>query len=415
MLKKVDQTHDARDIAQVAVPESMLADPDRFGGRRDGGCRIGTLHLREGRVAGMSASAELAKCMVLPKLTEPHVHLDKCHTIERLGPIGGDLSAAVAAQMKDKARWSAEDLETRMRRGLVELARAGCGIVRTHIDWREIEAPPLAWEVACSLRDDAQALGIELQIAALTGIDQMAKAGFAEAVARRIAADQGVLGAFILHHDQRKEGLANCFTAADTHGLVLDFHVDEGLDPSLDGLELIVDTARETAFEGPVLCGHACSLASRTDTLPKVAEGLAECGISVVALPTTNLYLQGRGNGTPTQRGLTMLHELGAAGVNTALGSDNVRDAFCPVGRHDPMNSLHLAVLTAHLDPPLNDHLPMITNAAARALGVNERKVDSCASRDLILLDAPDLSTVLANGTRPTRLTDFTEGALPHG
>jgi cytosine deaminase len=60
-------------------------------------------------------------------------------------------------------------------------------------------------------------------------------------------------------------GLRNVFALADRYGLALDFHVDEGLDPALDGLELIADIAAEMRFEGPVLCGHACSLASRND------------------------------------------------------------------------------------------------------------------------------------------------------
>jgi diadenosine tetraphosphatase ApaH/serine/threonine PP2A family protein phosphatase len=113
--------------------------------------------------------------------------------------------------------------------------------------------------------------------------------------------------------------------------------VDEGLDPALDGLELIADVAADMRFEGPVLCGHACSLASRNDDdVARIADKLADRGIAVAALPATNLYLQGRNAGTPDRRGITRLHELAARGVKIVIGTDNVRDAFCPVGRHDP-------------------------------------------------------------------------------
>jgi diadenosine tetraphosphatase ApaH/serine/threonine PP2A family protein phosphatase len=55
--------------------------------------------------------------------------------------------------------------------------------------------------------------------------------------------------------------------------------VDEGLDPALDGLELIADVAEEMRFEGPVLCGHACSLASRgPDDVARIADKLAPEG-----------------------------------------------------------------------------------------------------------------------------------------
>ncbi len=403
-------------IAHVAVPETVLADPERFGGRAESGHRIGTLHLRDGTAVGMTADADPPRELVLPKLTEPHIHLDKCHTVERLGAVGGDLAAAVAAQSRDKVRWTVDDLEARMRRGLRELATAGCGAVRTHIDWSDTETPPLAWEVACGLRREARDLGLDLQIAALTGIDRLADPEFAKAVSKRVAADQGVLGAFVLQHENREQGLGQAFEAAEKHGLALDFHVDEGHSPSLNGLELISGTARETGFEGPILCGHACSLASKSDAqVAQIAEELAANGISVAALPTTNLYLQGRCAGTPSSRGLTKIHELVSAGVNVVLGADNVRDAFCPVGRHDPLKSLEIAVLAAHLDPPLAAHLPMITTGAQTALGVAPRYVDGARIENLILFDVPNLTTLLSDPRPPVRIAELVQGGSHHG
>ena len=61
--------------------------------------------------------------------------------------------------------------------------------------------------------------------------------------------------------------------------------------------------------------------------------------------------------------------ELAEAGIRVAIGTDNVGDAFCPLGRHDPLNSLATAVLGAHLDPPYSHWLRSITVDAATALG----------------------------------------------
>ena len=416
MLKRPDMTSEARDIAQVAVPSCVLGDPVGFGGREEGGFRVGTLHLRGDAVVGMTASFDPVQRLVLPKLTEPQVHLDKCHTIERLGAIGGDLATAVAAQSADKAAWTANDLDARMRRGLRELAQAGCGTVRTHIDWSNSEDPPLAWEIACGLRGDARDLGLDLQVAALTGIDLLADANFASAVAKRVSRDQGVLGAFVLRHSHREAGLKNAFVVAEKFGLALDFHVDEGLDPALDGIEIIPRVAQQIRFEGPILCGHACSLASKTSTqVAQFAEDLASNGISVVTLPTTNLYLQGRNAGTPKSRGLTRVHELSRSGVNVVLGTDNVRDAFCPIGRHDPINSLGVAVLAAHLDPPLVQHMPMITTGAQRALGVQAQTVDGATEDDLIVFERPDLSSLVADPARPIRISELAQGETANG
>ncbi|MEM9642805.1 MAG: amidohydrolase family protein [Pseudomonadota bacterium] len=400
------------EIAGVAVPSTLLTRPEAFGGRPVGDCRVGTLLVSGGQVMGMRADPDAARMMVLPRLAEAHVHLDKCHTIDRLSDVGGDLAAAAEAQKADRALWTREDLTRRMRRGLEEAVRAGCGVVRTHIDWDM--GVPLAWEVARVLASDTD--GIVLQPAALTGIDRMADPATAEAVAREVARDGGVLGGFVLNHPLRREGIRNLFALADRFGLALDFHVDEGLEPDLDGLELIIESARVCGHEGPVLCGHACSLASRPDDdVACLADGLAETGIAVAALPTTNLYLQGRKSGTPVRRGLTRVHELMARGVDVIIGTDNVRDAFCPIGVHDPRHSLSVGVLAAHLDPPFADHLPMITTTARKALGLPVHTVDAAPLTDLICFDAPDTATLLSGAPAPQPLTDFMKGETCNG
>jgi cytosine deaminase len=408
----MDDTIGLHRVAGVGVPEAMLSDPERFGGLRRGDLRCGTLILRDGRAEGLlpETSHSLPERIVLPRLTEAHVHLDKCHSIDRCTDVGGDLEAAIVAQRRDKALWTAEDLDRRARRGLSELIAAGCGAVRTHVDWASGASEPevpLAWDVFGALRDEAARIGVTLQRAALTGIDEMADPARADAVARAVArGGGGVLGSFLLHHDKRHDGLKVLFACAERYGLALDFHVDEGLDPDLDGLEMIADAAIAMRFSGPVLCGHACSLASRSDEdVARIADKLAAAGIAVAALPSTNLYLQGRRNGTPDRRGITRLRELATRGVDIVVGTDNVRDAFCPIGRHDPLNSLGLAVLVGHLDPPFGRHLPTIASAARRAMGLEPLFVDGASVSDLLICPVPSLPDLIAGTATVTPLT----------
>ena len=69
---------------------------------------------------------------------------------------------------------------------------------------------------------------------------------------------------------------------------------------------------------------------------------MAAAGVSVIALPQTNLYLQGRDLTSSVPRGLTATRTLLAAGANVAAGGDNVRDAVQrgrpgrPVGDRGP-------------------------------------------------------------------------------
>ena len=81
----------------------------------------------------------------------------------------------------------------------------------------------------------------------------------------------------------------------------------------------------------------------------RIAEAVAAAGIAVVALPATNLYLQGREHQQAMPRGVTAVRALLAAGVTVAAGADNLQDPFNPMGRACPFETAALMVLTAHL------------------------------------------------------------------
>jgi cytosine deaminase len=382
-------------LLNITVPRVLLRDPDRFGGTRKGDFQHGRPVVKDGRLVGLQATdTHAAAQIVIPALTDPHCHLDKCHTIVRLGPVAGDLHTAIAAQVRDKENWTPEDIHTRASRGLSEAQTAGVGTLRSHVDWGDGTAPPLAWSVLQELAQEAQ--GVTLQLSPLTGIDRMAERSFTRALAAATAKARGALGGFIQNHERMREGVQNMITAAMDNDLPLDFHVDEGLG-DFNGLELIADAVLEARFAGPVLCGHACSLMDRDeDSLKRIAGKLARAGIAVCALPTTNLYLQDRQDGTPDRRGITRLRELRAAGVHVLTGSDNVADAFCPLGQFDPMAALHLCALGAHLDPPMARWLPMITTHARAALGLDPSFVDNAPLDTLRVSEATECETLIA-------------------
>jgi cytosine deaminase len=140
-----------------------------------------------------------------------------------------------------------------------------------------------------------------------------------------------------------------------------------------------------------VVCGHCCSLAVQDDAVAH--ETLALCagaGLHLVALPTTNLYLQGAWDRTPVQRGITRIREAAARGLRASLATDNVQDAFYPYGSYDLLETFGLGVQMAHL-APASDWLDAITVNPAKALGLawDGRIAPGCPA-DLVLLAATD-------------------------
>ncbi len=404
-------------VENVLVPSSMIADAQKFGGTQVSDCVHGDLIIRNGRAVALQPCERQADIsgLIMPRLTECHVHLDKCHTISRMDRVGGDLRAASEAQYRDRSLWTEDDLRQRAERGLKELMSSGCGVVRSHMDWSsepESDAHPLAWHVLRELAKDFEDK-VSLQVAPLIGTTEMTDASQADALGKEIACGSGVLGVFVLDQSDRHTAIEAAVRVAEKHGLALDFHVDEGLHDGLDGLEIIADTLIETGFQGPVLCGHACSLMNLTsEPLQALLDKIARAGLTIASLPASNLYLQGRSTGTPDRRGVTRIGELRAEGVPVVVGTDNVRDAFCPLGRHDPRKSLELAALTAHLDPPFGDFLPMITTHAQTALGLAPITVDGASVKDLLIFEACSTSEWLTGITEPKTLATVMTGEL---
>ena len=400
-------------LRDVRVPRALVEAPAQFGGRIERDCLRGDLPIEDGRVRRLlapgsavdgHAESDLGGRVLLPRLVEPHCHLDKCHTVSRLGPVGGDLRRAMEDQRSDRARWTREDLRERSGRGLEELRASGCGSVRTHVDWDADHVPegaaPLAWDVVGELAGEILP-DMAVQRCALLSLEKFDDRSYVSGVARLLSAAGGVLGVFVLGQARMAERLRRVVELAERYALPLDFHVDESLDRIPDGLDAIARVVIETGFEGPVLCGHACALMNfEGDALARLVETVARSGVSIVALPATNLYLQGRGEGTPQRRGITRVRELREAGVTVAFGSDNVADAFCPVGRLDPMEALALAVVTAHLDPPFGPWLASVTTNARRAIGLDPQPIDRACATDLLVSDASHTADVVRGAPR---------------
>ncbi|MDX1401173.1 MAG: hypothetical protein R3245_04555, partial [Kiloniellales bacterium] len=258
-------------LCNAAMPEALMAAPGNFMGRECGDLICGDLLVKGGKLAGFVSDGQetsalkfdLGGRIITPRLTEAHCHLDKCHTIGRLRSVGGDLASAISLQREDRIRATRSDIGSRVERGLSELLAAGCDTVRSHVDWDSGVTPegdaPAAWEVMNELGDEFGD-DLQLQLSALLSLEDFERESYMEALARRLAHTGAALGVFVHNQARMLPLLQHVFRLADRFGLSLDFHVDEGLDPSLDGLQRIADTVLEMHYEGPVLCGHACSL-----------------------------------------------------------------------------------------------------------------------------------------------------------
>ena len=181
-----------------------------------------------------------------------------------------------------------------------------------------------------------------------------------------------------------------------------------------------MDIARRTlitGMQGQVSAGHVTSLGSMPEhEAMDIAELLHRAGISVITLPMTDLFLNGRGDAEGPRRGLTPVKLLQECSVNVAIGVNNVRNAFTPFGKADPLEIAWLLAVTSYMGGE-RDALAlirMLTYNAAQALGIKNYGMKVGAPADMVLfqerserdvlLDKPETRIVWKSGVQVSNM-----------
>lgn len=337
--------------------------------------------------------------LLLPAAVEPHAHLDKAFLADEVTNETGDLHGAIRAMLAARPRLNAAETLERAERAARLLAANGVGTVRTHAD-TTADHGLVSVEALVELRSRVADV-IDVEIVALCGWPLVGSAGGTQRdlLAAALAAGADLVGGCPHLEDPAEVRAATeiYLTVAADHGVGVDLHTDETLDPSVLGLADLADLVTRTGFAHPVTASHCVSLSMQPpDRQRKIAEAVAVAGISVIALPATNLYLQGRGHQQAMPRAVTAVAALGAAGVNVAAGGDNLQDPFNPVGRACPFETAGLMIMTAHVSPA--DAWAMVTDHARIALGQTPRTIEPGQPADLLAVRADSLRQAIAFG-----------------
>ncbi|MGO6691977.1 cytosine deaminase [Rhizobium johnstonii] len=344
------------------------------------------------------ARTDLRDGMVWPCFADIHTHLDKGHIWPRqANPDGSFMGALDAVRADREANWSAADVKRRMEFSLRSAYAHGTSLIRTHLDSL---APQhrISFEVFAEIRDDWKDR-IALQAVALFPLDAMADSAFFADLVTTIRQTGGLLGGVTRMGPELVWQLDMLFRTAAEHGLDIDLHVDETDDRGAETLKAIAEAVLRNGFEGKVTAGHCCSLARQDeDTAARTVELVAKAGIAVIALPMCNMYLQDRYPGrTPRWRGVTLFKELVAAGVATAVASDNTRDPFYAYGDLDPVEVFREAVRILHLDHPLDTAARVVTTSPAAIVGRPDKgRIAAGDPADLVLFSARRWSEFLS-------------------
>ena len=377
-------------LKNLRTPACLLA--------QDGDLTSIELTIENGHItSGKGPEVDMGGAMVFPTFTDMHTHLDKGHIWGRAPNPDGTFMGALDAVAADRAaNWSAEDVRRRMAFSLRCAFAHGTSAIRTHLD----SLPPqdeISFPVFREMRAE-WAGRIDLQAACLVAIDNVSEDGPYARTADIVAESGGVLGMVAFPVPDLRERVRAFFRMADARGLETDMHVDESVDPTVATLRVIAETKLEMGVEMPLTVGHCCSLSVQDEAeAMHTLDLLAKAGINVVSLPMCNMYLQDRhAHRTPRLRGVTLVHEMRARGINVSFASDNTRDPFYAYGDLDMIEVMRQATRIAHLDHTGTDWPQAFLTNPARACGFAAPSLAPGAPADLVICKARSWTELFA-------------------
>lgn len=408
-------------LENVLIPPA-LCDLDKG---RKGWCAADVL-VESGRITTVAQAGTIdaenaqkidaGQGILLSGLVDCHTHLDKAHVAAFADFPSGDLAAAIHAMGENQKTWTPRNLARRVTFSLQTAYANGVRAMRSHVGVSS-GVPEFVWPV---LQEAAQEWRgrIDLQLVSLANIMEFDDAEFRRSV-YKVSGAQGRVGVFLFDQPDMAARLRPVFEHAGAQGWDIDLHVDEGLDSALCGLETVADVALQTGFGGTILCGHCVALntydgARRTAAIARARDA----DLHFVALPVTNLYLQGRSpDGISGARGMAPVSLLAAAGATVSMGADNVRDGFCAFGDFDPLAVLNLGAQIGHLDEPARDWSSLITLNPATTMGLEwDGRIVAAAPADLVLMRARTSGEMSLNATpdrRVIRAGEWVDAQVP--
>jgi cytosine deaminase len=392
----------------VGVSDHALVVADATLRGRDGRWRIGIdgdriSDLTQDAIAGRE-EVDAAGALVTESFVNAHLHLDKVHTLDRIGDAAltaytaGDMASALTSielASAVKADYDRSWIEPNARRALVEAVRYG---VRHVLAFADVDTKARLEGVIplLALRDELRGV-VDLQVVAFPQDGLLCDPGAEELVREAVELGAEVVGGipWLEHTDaEAREHVRRMCALAAEHGRRVAMLVDDAGDASLRTTEMLAEAMLEHGLEGRGVANHARALGLYArPTLERLAALARRAGLGFVSDPHTgSLHLPVR--------------ELTALGLPVALGQDDIEDAFYPFGRN---NMIEVAFLAAHVlgafdAAGLELVYDAVTTTAATVLGVPDHRLAPGGAADLVVHDHTSVREVLAHHAPPAHV-----------
>ena len=388
--------------------------------------------VHEGRIASITPAGsrlpesarevvELDGRLLSPPLVETHIHLDKSCILDRCRAEEGTLAEAIAEVSAAKRGFDEADVHQRASRTLARAVAQGTGLMRTHVEvdpgigltgFRAVRALAREWDWA-----------IDLELCVFPQEGLLNNPGTEALLVQALREGAQVLGACPYTDSDPAGQIERIFAIAREHDVDIDMHLDFGDTPEDMWIEHVAEATERHGWGGRVAVGHV----TRLSTLPperfeRIGRRLAQAGVAVTVLPSTDLYLMGRGRTHDVVRAVTPAHRLLVQGVNCSISTNNVLNPFTPFGDCSltRMANLYANVCQVGRRDELAACFEMVSRRSARLLRRHDYGIEVGRQADLVLLDCRSSVEAVAEiapplwGLRRGRRTFTRPGAQLH-
>lgn len=384
----------------LILRDASLGEAD---GRADIGIAAGKIAAIAPRLPARGGrELALAGRLVVPGFIETHIHLDKSCILDRCVPAQGTLDEAIAQVSQAKRGFTAEDVFARASRTLEKAIANGTTHLRTHV---EVD-PGIGLRGFEGIRRlaDAYRWAVDIEICVFPQEGLTNYPGTEELLREALAQGARVVGAAPYTDRDPREQIERVFRMARDFDVDIDMHLDLGDSPEHMDAEYVCEATERHRYGGRVAIGHVTKMSmlppERFDAL---ARRLAGAGVAVTVLPSTDLFLMGRGQRTNVVRGVLAAHELVRRGVNCSLSTNNVLNPFTPFGDCSLVRAANLYANVCHVGTPegMRECLDMVTRRAARLMRLPDYGVAAGKAADLVVLDCASPEQGVAELAQP--------------
>ena len=365
--------------------------------------------IEDGRIAaievGLAAEGEEIDAggrLVSPGFIETHIHLDKSCLLDRCQSEEGALEDAIQEVAKAKKAFQPEEVRERAVRTLEKSILQGTTHMRTHLEVDpavELRSLEGIWPL---IEEYKWAIDLEICVFPQEGL--LNNPGTDELMVEGLKKGCRVVGGAPYTDRDPPGQIDRLFEMAREFDVDVDMHLDFGNTPEGMTIEHVCARTEEYGYGGRVAVGHVTRMSTlEVPEFERIAKRLADAGVAVTVLPSTDLYLMGRHRDHDVPRGVVPVHKMLRHGVNCTLSSNNVLNPFTPFGDCSLIRMANLYANICHVGQ-VNDTIEcfnMVTRRSAELLNLDDYGIEIGKSADLVVIDGKDRQSAVAELSQP--------------